>query len=884
MSERRLPDLRSRVRIDSKEVDETRQKMAQLDEQMAKSTKSTSGMSGAMDSVFGAQGQKKLSDFGRTMSTKVTLPLAAGAAAALKLNSDFSTTFTEMQGLAGVAAEEVDGLRESVFELSSATGRGPQELAEGLNFIRSSGLEGATALDALDRSARSAAVGMGSTVVISDAVTSAMNAYGHEALSAAEATDILVAAVGEGKGEPEEMANQFGRLLPVASELGVEFAEVGGALAFLTLSSGSASQSSSQLSGIMQKLLRPSQQANEVLESVGLSAETLRRVTQDEGLLVALQLLWDRLDQNGTALGMVIEDSRAFTGALALLRDEGREAAGVIDAVTDSTGALDEAFASLQETDEFKARQAMADLQVAAIQAGSVMAPVLADLAGLVGDVAQAFVSLPDPVQRLIIILGAVAAAAGPAATALSSLGKGADLLQRLLNTSSNAGPVLAGAAVGVGVLVSAFVSAQREAQAAQAAVEDLANAANSAGKTVEEVFRERLARSWSGFDDGLNVDNVDYAVEKIREMGLELEFITGWVSGDTTFQQMTADLDNMASAADGLNWDRPKVIGALQDMRTQAEAATAQQAELEEVNRDLGLTTDDTAASTSQLESDLADLNVEQTESIKAAEEQAEAYEEAQEALNGLVDAVLGAFDAETKFQRGLRDTKTAIDEYILARQYAADHRKDTEAQEDALRAYQNLEDTILRQAQNYVALQEAQAEAAGETYSAEQRTADYREALLLLADQLSPSNPLRARLAELIADLGEIGQEHEASIVFDMDLTGLERAKALLDAIRDSGLTSSVYAPVHGGHDWGGGAGQPGGGRSVTVPLPRTLPIPQPRGTTAPAAGAGDVSVTVNVTGQPDAATLARLKSVARDAVAEGIDRQGRQVVRVG
>ena len=98
----------------------------------------------------------------------------------------------------------------------------------------SAGFEGKEALDVLEASAKAAAAGLGETKQVADAVTSAVNAYGIENLSAARSTDILVATVREGKAEADSIAGALGQVLPAASELGVEFAELGGTIAALT--------------------------------------------------------------------------------------------------------------------------------------------------------------------------------------------------------------------------------------------------------------------------------------------------------------------------------------------------------------------------------------------------------------------------------------------------------------------------------------------------------------------------------------------------------------------------------------------------------------------------------------------------------------------------
>src|SRR5262245_50209895 len=135
----------------------------------------------------------QISNLGDSLTKNVTLPMALAGGAAIKLASDFDKSFTTMQTLAGVSADAVGQLKDSVLDLAGETGKAPQELADALYFLSSSGLDSADALDALKASAKASAVGLGDTEVVADAVSSAMLGYAKAGLTAAEATDVLIA-------------------------------------------------------------------------------------------------------------------------------------------------------------------------------------------------------------------------------------------------------------------------------------------------------------------------------------------------------------------------------------------------------------------------------------------------------------------------------------------------------------------------------------------------------------------------------------------------------------------------------------------------------------------------------------------------------------------
>ena len=351
---------------------------------------------------------------GSTLTRNLTLPLIAAGAIATKTAIDFDTSLSRMQGLAGVAADEIGGIRDRIMELSHETSIGPQQLADAMYFIASSGIKGAAAMDALEASAKASAAGLGDVAQVADAVTSAMNAYGPEVLSASEATDVLVGMVREGKGEASEFAGQLGRILPFAAQLGVSFADLGAGLAYLTQGSGDTRLATTQLGGALQHLLVPSKQGRDVLEEVGLSADGVRQMIQEKGLLGALVELDNRFGGSEENWKSLVEEGQAVAGILSLVKNGGEDAAPVFEQLGDSAGATDDAFRAFAESAGFESAQAFADLQAALIELGDVIVPMVSDFAKAGAGIASFFAGLPGPVQTGTLAFLAFAAALGP--------------------------------------------------------------------------------------------------------------------------------------------------------------------------------------------------------------------------------------------------------------------------------------------------------------------------------------------------------------------------------------------------------------------------------------------------------------------------------------
>ncbi len=323
---------------------------------------------------------------------------------AIQMSRQFETSMAKIQGLVGISAREVAKMKEEILDLGGATTKGPQELAEALYFITSSGFEGAKAMDILKESARSAAAGLGETQVVADALTSVLQAYGEGTYSAARANDILVVSVREGKSEAEEFAPALGKVLPVAAAFGASFEDVAAGVASLTRTGANAGTSAIYLRQVLSQLLKPSKQAADAMFAAGTSAAQMREMIQEDGLLSALETLNARLGGSqyevaANGLTRVFGNVRALTAVFSLLGPNLEANRRIFEEMSNSTGAADAAFETIAETADAKFRSAMAEMQASLIRVGDAVMPMMtmfAQLGGAIMNAVQSVLSIGD--------------------------------------------------------------------------------------------------------------------------------------------------------------------------------------------------------------------------------------------------------------------------------------------------------------------------------------------------------------------------------------------------------------------------------------------------------------------------------------------------------
>lgn len=410
----------------------------------------------------------KIQGLGASLTKNLTIPLAAAATAIFKFGKDFESELSKVVGLVGISQSQVNDWGKEILDLAPKLGKAPRELADALFYVTSAGIRGAESMEVLTMAGKASAAGLGETKTIADLVTSAMNAYGKENLSAAQATDVVTMAVREGKAEASELASSMGQVLPLASELGVTFDQVAATQASMTKTGTDAAEAATQLKSIMAGLIKPSKQAEEQLDAMGTSSSEMRKKIREDGLLSALMDLKDMTNEYGEeAMARVFPNIRALMGVLDLMGGSLEANKVTFDKVTDAAGTLDEAFKDATETLDFKWNQAISRVQSTAIGFFDTLKifaiPLLEKFSDVLSFVSNKFSSLSTVMKKVVFILGAVAGLVGPVISgvglAITVLGASLSAIGGVISTvSAVIGalnlPIL-GIVAGIGALIA---------------------------------------------------------------------------------------------------------------------------------------------------------------------------------------------------------------------------------------------------------------------------------------------------------------------------------------------------------------------------------------------------------------------------------------------
>lgn len=288
---------------------------------------------------------------------------AAATAAVVKFGVDAVTSAagfetqmanvaTLLDGTSEQVSERVSELGDDVLAVSNNTGVATDELTDGLYQIISAVGDSEDAIDQMELAAKAAAAGGATTTDAINLLTAVTKGYGDTSADAFQkASDLSFMTVKLGQTSFPELASSMGKVVPLASALGVEQEELYGAFATLTGVTGSTAEVATQMKAVMSGLMSPTDGMTKALNSLGYA--NVNMALESLGLQGTLDALGGTVNGDTQALAKMFSSVEAQTAILAL---SGSQAGNFVEktaAMYEATGATEAAFAKQTDTLEY---------------------------------------------------------------------------------------------------------------------------------------------------------------------------------------------------------------------------------------------------------------------------------------------------------------------------------------------------------------------------------------------------------------------------------------------------------------------------------------------------------------------------------------------------
>lgn len=313
--------------------------------------------------------------------------------------------------------------------------------------------------------------------------------------------------------------------------------------------------------------------------------------------------------------------------------------------------------------------------------------------------------------------------------------------------------------------------------------------------------------------------NRIAVAIENVVDEGNPLRDVLLDIakSGDLTNAEFIAMLSSLDDTADAFDDNREEINKQAEALLKSADGARAFAGALgDDVYARLVATADETGDYTQTLEhletllrnsgkaydtttGEIVEFAEATDESAAASNEAAEALKKQEEALNDLLDATLGAFNADIAYEQQKRATKDAIDAFTVAQQNLTNGTKPAaEAARDYAEATEDVYLETIKQAEASANAARELALKSGADLTAQQSAKIHREEIDKVAATLAPNSPMRLRLRDFSLELSRI--ERNININIKTIFTEERRVSNIGRAMADGGLVSSPTVALIG------------------------------------------------------------------------------------
>lgn len=412
----------------------------------------------SMDSVG-----KKLTSAGKSLTTKVTLPIVGIGTAAVKTSMDFESAMSKVASLSGAQGEQFDSLRDKALEMGAKTMYSATESAEALQYMALAGWNTEDMLNGLEpilKLAGAAGMDLGTA---SDIVTDGLTAMGLSAKDAAHFADVMAVTMSKSNTDVNQLGEAFKYVAPLAGAMGYKIEDLSLALGLMANSGIKASQGGTSLRRVLQNLSDPTGEVAGAMKDLGVSMfnpDGSAKSLYD--LMVELRGSMRGLSEEEQAMyANTIAGSTGLSGLLAIVNASDEDFNNLANAIYNADGAGMEMYDTMTNNLKGSVTELMSALESLMISIGDLLVPLIRKVVSMIQGWVEHLNSLDETQKQQIIQIALVVAAIGPLISIVGKLFTAISTVVKFVQLLS-ANPVLilvAAIAAAIGGLVGTIIT-----------------------------------------------------------------------------------------------------------------------------------------------------------------------------------------------------------------------------------------------------------------------------------------------------------------------------------------------------------------------------------------------------------------------------------------
>lgn len=363
-----------------KELDEIKKQLKGVESTAADSAKKTGK---ALDDSGTSANKFKdtLKDVGKSIAAAFAVQqIVSFGRESIQAASAFEKSMGNVGTLVDTNVESMESMSKSVRELAARTPVELGQLSAALYDVRSAGVSAEDAMAVLESSAQLGVAGLSTTAEAANIMTSAVNAFAAEGLSAEQISDILFKTVKAGKTTLAELTAQFGGVAPAAAAAGVSLADLQASTAAITTLGTPAAAAQTQLKQALTEMQKPGTELSKIFKQLG-AKDGLDLIKTSGSLGEAFRLIKEEAEASGMTVAQVTGSVETATAVLALGGTVNEAYNTTLADMTTGANAVNVAFEKQAQTADAQFQLMQNAFEDVKIEIGNALMPVLLDAA-----------------------------------------------------------------------------------------------------------------------------------------------------------------------------------------------------------------------------------------------------------------------------------------------------------------------------------------------------------------------------------------------------------------------------------------------------------------------------------------------------------------------
>ena len=386
---------------------------------------------------------------GKSLTTKLTLPLLALGGLGLKTAAKFEKGMSGVRAITGATGNDFTKLRNKALQLGESTSFSASEVTEAMTELAKSGWTTNDVLTGTSGVLDAAAASGEGLNTVATIVADTISGFNMKASESGRVADVLTQAANSGTIGINDLGESFKYVGPLSRTMGFNIEEVASALTAMSKSGIKGSQAGTSLRTALTNMVKPTNTMKAAMNELGIE------VTNQDGSFKSLDEILSIMRNSFSGLtddqkayyASIIAGKEGQAGLLSLLNMSQKEYDEISKSMKNAGGVAKETAKIMRDNLMDKLEELGGALETLAIKLGDLVIPWLTKFVEKVTDVVRAISDMSPEMQKTILKFLAFAAAIGPILTIGGKITKTLSPVVGVLSQVGNAFKMFSGSA-----------------------------------------------------------------------------------------------------------------------------------------------------------------------------------------------------------------------------------------------------------------------------------------------------------------------------------------------------------------------------------------------------------------------------------------------------